>query len=421
MKKSFSIVTKTICVLILTTSTVVAASINKKELEETSQGYKRWWGSELERRFDELPKTGMVEKHRMPWAGHIYPDRAGGCIRVLAKYDRAFHDGRGLAGAFERHDIQIHEVPATRRGGLLGRRTITRRETPQWAGHCNGWTAAAIRHAEPRNNVTRNGVTFSPADIKGLLAELYVFCDIEVLGGGYEGAVNPGSLHVALANWIGKGKHPIGMDNTLGREIWNYPIYAYNSSSAKRGERQREVKVNVGFVPSTDGEYSRAPKQVKFMYFHYLLDLDPEGKIAGGTYYGDSNRIDLLWTPLQPAQGGQEGNKEGNPHVDVKEVLALWRDSVPQEFRAAWYNINPWPEDAIVDPDGEEPATVSEGEPKEAISPETTAGTDVTEGADSPEDESTDEDADVSAMDEQPAQDAAEPNSVTLAAPGQSS
>jgi hypothetical protein len=62
--------------------------------------------------------------------------------------------------------------------GALGRNRV-----PSWYGHCNGWTAAAMRHAEPQHSVTRNGVVFTPTDIKGLLADLYMYTDTEFLGG----------------------------------------------------------------------------------------------------------------------------------------------------------------------------------------------------------------------------------------------
>jgi len=354
MNKAHFLVAKSICVFAVLTSTAAAWPIGEEELKDITESYKRWWDTDLEMNFESLPKSGMVGKHRIPWAGHIYPDRAGGCYNVLRKYDMAFHGGRLLSASFERHDIAIHRtsVSVTRRG-LFGR-SYSRPSygTPHWAGHCNGWTAAAIRHAEPQNNVTRNGVVFRPSDIKGLMAELYIYCDIELLGGAYEGSVNPATLHLMLTNWVAKG-HPIGMDNTLGREIWNYPIYSFKSNSAKRGDREVEVRTNIGFVNSTNQEYDKAPKRYKFLSFHYALELDESGKIVGGYYYRDSSQIDLLWAPLQPTKGGTDGNKEGNPHLDPKEVLALWRDSVPEEARNNWYNINPWPEDAIVDPEEE--------------------------------------------------------------------
>jgi len=362
--KRLPAVTPLILVFILT-STVVAATLSDKRVKEQNEIYKTWWGTELEWRFDELPASGMVGKHRMPWAGHIYPDNAGGCIYVLQKYDRAFHRGRPLAADFERRDIRIHRTPQIRRGGLLGLRRVRVIATPDWAGHCNGWAAAAIRHAEPKNSVTRNGVVFAPSDIKGLLAELYVYSNHELLGGEEGGAVNPAMFHVMVTNWIGLGKHPIAMDNTLGEEIWNYPIYSYKSSAAKRGDRLVEVSTNIGFVNSTNREYDVAPKRYQFLYLHYYLDLDADGRVIGGGYYRDSNRIDLLWVPLQPTPGGQEGNKEGNPHLDVKEVLAIWRDSVPEEHRNQWYNINPYPDDAIIDDEEEAAAGTPDDDTEE--------------------------------------------------------
>lgn len=349
MNKALLLVANSICFLGILTSDVAAWPIGEEELKDITESYKRWWDNDLEMHFEKLPKSGMVGKHRIPWAGHIYPDRAGGCYNVLLRYDQAFHGGRALAANFERHDIAIHRtsVSVTRRG-LFGRAfSSTSYGTPHWAGHCNGWTAATIRHAEPQRSVTRNGVVFRPSDIKGLLAELYIYCDIELLGGSYEGSVNPATLHLMLTNWVANG-HPIGMDSTLGREIWNYPIYSFKSNSAKRGDRQVEVRTNIGFVNSTDREYDKAPKRYKFLSFHYWLNLDETGKIVGGNYYRDSNQIDLLWAPLRPTRGGTDGNKEGNPYLDPKEVLALWRESVPEEARSSWYNINPWPEDAVV-------------------------------------------------------------------------
>ena len=105
--------------------------------------------------------------------------------------------------------------------------------TPHWHGHCNGWTAAAIRHAEPKQSVNRNGVVFTPADIKALLAEIYIYNDTQMLDG--DGSyINAGTFHILLANWLGRGKHPIGMEADPGKEKWNYPIYGYSMTFAKQ-------------------------------------------------------------------------------------------------------------------------------------------------------------------------------------------
>ncbi len=263
-------------------------------------------------------------------------------MNAMRKYDQAFNRGRSSAASFEQRDIDVHKE--AQRYGFFRRRV--RYQTPHWHGHCNGWTAAAIRHAEPQNNVTRNGVTFSPADIKGMLAEVYMYTDTEFLG-GLDSAINPGTFHVVLANWLGRGKHPVGMDATVGEEVWNFPIYSYAIWSNKNEERKQvEVKMNIAYVDATPREYDKAPHTRRTMYFHYLLSLNDEGNIVGGRYLG-GNRIDMLWTPLKPIQGGEKGNEAGNPHLNVKEVLAIWRDSVPEDVRSKWFNIDPTDEDRI--------------------------------------------------------------------------
>jgi hypothetical protein len=319
-----------------------SGAIRDEEVEYQSQCFERWWGTELVWKFDDLPKEGVIGAGRLPYSGYIYPDGGGGTTSALRKYDSAFHRGGYSATSFEQRDISMHKE--ARRYGLFRRRV--RYQTPHWHGHCNGWTAAAIRHAEPQNNVVRNGVTFTPADIKGLLAEVYMYTDTEFLG-GIDTAINPGTFHVVLTNWLGRGKHPIGMDSTVGEEVWNFPIYSYAYWADEDEERQRvEVKMNIAFVDASPREYNKAPHRRRTMYFHYMLNLDDDGKVVGGNYMG-GNRIDMLWAPLKPIQGGEKGNEAGNPHLDVKQVLAIWRESVPEEKRSNWFNIDPTDEDRI--------------------------------------------------------------------------
>ncbi len=107
---------------------------------------------------------------------------------------------------------------------------------------------------------------------------------------------------------------------------------------------------------NTPREFDKGPDQSRTMYFHYVLDLDADGKIVGGRYYGDSARIDMLWTPLKPVEGGEKGNERGNPHVSVKEVLALWRASVSEETRNKWLNVDPTEEDRLLPAEEPKPA-----------------------------------------------------------------
>jgi hypothetical protein len=327
--------------------------IRKDELEQQQQLFKQWWGDDLVMKLADLPAEGKVPEYRVPYSGHDYPDRAGGTIVSLSKYDQAFHRGRQMATDFERMDVSAHRNGRSDEPirGPFGRVWMRGgRGVPTWYGHCNGWTAAAIRHAEPQKSVVRNGVTFTPADIKGLLAEIYMYSDSEFLG-GVDPAINPAVLHLTLGNWLGRGSHPVGMETAVGEVVINFPVFNYKSQINKLNARESDVKTWITYTLNINREMDKGPANYhRQMYFHYVLDLDESGTIRGGRYVGDSQQIDMLWTPLKPAQGGDERNRRGNPHLDIKEVLAIWRESVPEDLRKKWLNIDPTEEDRVLPP-----------------------------------------------------------------------
>lgn len=318
-------------------------AIPDEEVKLQNEKFHQYWGQDLEWRFDQLPEKSSLADFRTPYSGHIYPDRAGGTGYVLRKYDIAFHGRRGLASAFEQKDIEIHKEKKTRSGpfGFI-RRTVE--ATPGWAGHCNGWAAAAIRHAEPKNNVTVNGVTFTPADIKGLLAEAYTYNDPDYLC-GYDFDLNPAVLHVVLTNWLGRAAHPLAMEADPGSERWNYPVHGYSVDWNKIDDRSVSVSMSVEYITYSNGEYQVSPKVARRMNFFYRLDLDEQQRIVGGAFYRQSAMIDLIWVPVGLKPGGKPGNESGNPYMDVDELLSIWRKSVPDETRQKWVNIDPAKED----------------------------------------------------------------------------
>jgi hypothetical protein len=348
--------------------------ISQTYINKQNEVFERWWGAKLVWKFSDLPTEGSVPDFRIPYSGYIYPDLGGGTVASLRKYDMAFHGGRSLAASHEQWDTTTFKEPTEERRGVFGLRRKMVDKVPRWYGHCNGWVAASIRHAEPQESVTHNGVTFTPADIKGLLAEIYMYRDTEVLGGLDEHSVHPGIFHVIIANWLGRGAHPIGMDMTPGREVWNFPNYAYSTSSAKRSNTEVEVRMSLVHAMMTNGEPDKAPQLKRTFNFHYMLDLNGKGEIVGGWYFGDSTQIDLLWVPLHPVNGRQAGNERGSPYVDVKNVLSIWRKSVPAELRQKWLNVDPTEEDRI--PEEREKIKAQLTQAKKTTKLETTSGTD---------------------------------------------
>ncbi len=323
--------------LLVLASVALGDVIPSSEVERQNATFQQLWQQDFDWKFDDLPLSGGVDSVRIPYSGYIYPDKQGGTVDPLKKYDRAFNGGRMLATAHEQWDTTAFKEPVD---GFFGK-LLKIRETPGWYGHCNGWAAAAIRHAEPVRSVTKNGVTFSPADIKGLLAELYIYNEHVVLAGENEAPIGAAAFHAIIANWIGRKSHPLGIEAEPGEEKWNYPAYAFAASAVKQSPRQVEVTMNVVYAADSRSEWDESPRLEEVRYFHYVLDLDAEGKIVGGQFLHDSWAIDMLWVPLSPKASGQPGNERGNPYINVETILSLWRESAPSEARAVWLNVDP--------------------------------------------------------------------------------
>lgn len=327
-------------------------------LRKNANFYFQMWDESFSRRLDDLPLSAEVTSDRRPSSGGYYPESAGGTDVVmvggrspLAKYDEAFNQGRNQAAAWER---------ANHTNG------------PTWAGHCNGFAATALRHPkEPAKPVVRRGVTFDPKDIKALLAEVHMSADYEFLGGNRcekndnvvrpdsrrDPAVmdecediNPGTLHAAVANWIGRKRHTLVMDRSRGEEVWNYPLYKYQVTTLNRNVSEAQARQ---YVSGSNTDYIFNPAATKFAYvemtltyadaskteilgrlnpidlkLQYVLELDADGEILGGEWVGRSlqNHPDFLWVALPPLT--PNGTRYmGNPHVDTAEVIKLWAES----------------------------------------------------------------------------------------------
>ena len=337
----------------LIAATVTGASIPKDEVEQQDKIFEQLWYEEFVWRFDDLPTRGGVSKEQIPYSGNMYLDKQGGTTDAMRKYDAAVNRHLGLVATNWEYGDTAEAFGSTRTivsgwGRFRSYRTINT-GVNHWYGHCNGWSAAAIRHAEPERSVTVNGVKFTPAIIKGLLAEIYMYNRHELLA-GYEQQLNPGVLHAILANWLGRAAHGIVMDADPSAEKWNYPIYGFASSFAKRSPQHVEVKTNMIFAKDTpEKEHDRSPPKNEVKAFHYMLELDKKGNITGGYYFSDSAQIDFLWIPLCPKPSGEEGNERGNPHLEVAKVLDIWRKSVPREKRRRWLIVDPFQKDRSVE------------------------------------------------------------------------
>lgn len=340
----------TAILLVALVAVAPGAEMKKEERELQSAVFSGLWNEDFEWKFDRLPLKGGVTEDRIPYSGYIYLDKNGGTAVAMSKYDKAVNKDRNYpATAWENRDTS---QARTSYSGFGIFRTARRVRSNAWYGHCNGWASASVRHAEPQFTVKAYGTEFTPSDIKGLLAEMYMYNDHTILA-GMESSLNPGTLHAILANWLGRGSHAINMDADPGKEKWNYPIYTYSSSVGRSSRREVEIRTNIGYVKdSADREHDRSPELRKTKSFHYALNLNARGEIVGGYYYRDSDRIDFVWVPLKPKRSGEPGNDGGNPHLDVDKVLSIWRQSVPVKHRREWMIVDPADKDrSLVVPD----------------------------------------------------------------------
>jgi Transglutaminase elicitor len=311
-------------------------------------------------RLADLPHSGSVPTERLPYSGYWYAERQGGIsvrwsgqsASATEKYDTAFYGGERKSTTWEK---QNHGSSSA----------------AEWAGHCNGWSAASTRGKEPFKNVTRGSVTFAPHDVKALMAEIHMSAKYFFLGGvRCEGSsptrpggrtdptvmgdcedINPGTFHLALENWLGKIRHAIIVDLS---SVWNHPVNGFRSqvstidvNEATRlvtGSRQGTYKFNptaTSFARVdttmiyTDGrDYEPlgnvAPHHSeKSASYSYVLELNAAGEVIGGEWAQGSQDAhpDFLWVAFEPVTGN--GNRAfGNPYLDVNEVIKIWAESI---------------------------------------------------------------------------------------------
>ncbi len=164
-----------------------------------------------------------------PWAGFWWPFTAhgiasgthGGGQSPAGKYDAA-RGGRTHAQDWE---MKNHGP------------TINGRKVQGWEGHCNGWCVASVLFPEPVNDVVVNGITFTVADIKGILTEMGMESSADMFGERVEhyqdydspkyNSVIPDQFFLILTNYMGRAKQPVLLDRFTGSQVWNQPVAGY--------------------------------------------------------------------------------------------------------------------------------------------------------------------------------------------------
>jgi hypothetical protein len=239
-----------------------------------------------------------------------------------------------------------------------------------WWGTCHAWSPASLMMPEPQHAVTLNGQRFEVADIKALTQNIFDRTSAVMLGGRCNNEeiehdatgsanddcadVNPGALHVIVTNFLGLRKAPLVEDRTANFEVWNQPVLGFEvlkqaeiSKSAANtcvgssgrewtynpaAKKLYEVRMKMTYLSESGAEAEPVgwESNTQTDTYHYILELNADGKVLGGRYCTDStnSHIDFLWSPTG-------SNSPSNPEIDAAKVKQLIKMSVEPEVGGA--------------------------------------------------------------------------------------
>jgi hypothetical protein len=164
---------------------------------------------------------------------------------------------------------------------------------PAWAGHCNGAAAAALLEPEPQSPITTQGITFSVADLKGLLVD-YHFGDAAAWSFGDQGDLDPTDFQRMLLDWFGTRNTGFALTFDLGGgEVWSYAVYGFQTEWAPDA-----LQDDLWHVTTTV----------------WLADTNVPPGFVGTRSYPDSSgkqfTYDLVGDPRHPTTGAWTGSSE---------------------------------------------------------------------------------------------------------------
>jgi len=283
-----------------------------------------------------LPTEGKLDV--IPWSETYWPSKQGSInVRWNQPHPEGFkytspsraevmtmsRDELSRLSPSEKYDIFMGRYDYPLKKEVSGIATPSAR---WWAGICDGWSMAAIQYAEPMAVDATNPdgvvVPFAASDVKGLMSySAAMHFQVEtrqvgskcngmgrVFGSAQCGDINPGALHVILANEIGIKKQGFVTERDPGNQIWNQPTYGFKfqmmgSAKPEDGAYGVRVQATLYFADELDKpEWLPVVGTDKFkegkIEMDYILDLDAAGNIIGGEWVGHSDHPDFVWLPV---------------------------------------------------------------------------------------------------------------------------
>lgn len=318
-----------------------------------------------ESKFSKLPALGKTEIQ--PWTDTYWPALEGGISAIwnvpeesrapqLTKHPKTFWRPTkedvlklSISEIAQLSPAHKYEIYAGQFDflGVEWEQQRTRPAKSHWEGLCDGWASASINFDEPHAVVLTNPdgirVPFGSSDVKALLTyyQSKIYRDDrqtrksakdwrkiatstrcrENLETNPEAAdspecqgVNPGSFHIIIANRIGLQKKAVVIDIVRDAEVWNQPVFAYQSKivrkigtaapkSAKGTVERLVIKTRVTYTQESSAHWSAMGSAnsdyAKTVEYEYELEINRQGEIVGGQWIS-WDRPDYMSHRLQP-------------------------------------------------------------------------------------------------------------------------
>ncbi len=242
-----------------------------------------------------------------PWSGWWWPqlDSENPNLyddgQALSKYDAYLKATTGTAGTAQAWEKANH---------------FTSDEKNNWWGHCHAWSAAAILTKEPTASVTKNDITFTTDDQKGLLTELYYNPKLNWLSGTRSETagdttsdafkdIAPAWMDYLLRLNVRYNKQSFIMDINADAQVWNFPVFAYSRTSYPYDGGWEWVRTTVWYSSPV---LNASKTQYFSRTYTYWLKAGTLGQ-----WYGNSvnDHPDFAWMPT---------GRNDMPHVSAQTV-----------------------------------------------------------------------------------------------------
>ncbi|MDM8524626.1 hypothetical protein QUF80_14755 [Desulfococcaceae bacterium HSG8] len=253
-------------------------------------------------------RCATYEADYVPWSGYWWPTIHGGLATG--------RDYQGHPSPLEKYDYVTsgtYDGPAAR----YGKEHYYDPEAVFWAGQCFSWAAASVLEEEPVHKGVYKGVPFYVGDKKALLTVAYN----GTLFNRYP-IDSPAEFHRLLEDFIARQKTPVIMDLGTHGEIWNYPVFKYETDYVIEGNISHYTTSIYYVRDEVTPNYIGA--QVEKNIYQYYFVLDEDGNITESGWEGDYAE----YPPVNASEPfGTEPLNTGVTYEQIKEIVNTDDDS----------------------------------------------------------------------------------------------